>query len=117
VYDYRLFSGYDANGGSAPWPLGERANLAYLRRADVQKALHVHVKGVTKLDNGNQPPSPPLRVLSCDDAPYTALVGDTYLSSRAQLTRLLDAGMRMWLYHGQFDFVCNHVVCSASVLQ
>jgi carboxypeptidase D len=90
MYDARKFSHH-----SQSFPPGHEAVERYLSRSDVKGALHVQ-------DFKNN-------FLECTDPPYNALAHQDGLSAVPSLIKVLDAGIRVLVYSGQYDLICNHV--------
>lgn len=92
VYDYRL---YDKTSGN-DWPEGIHLEAAYLNRPEVRAAIHI--------------PSYVHNWHECSMEVNMALNNDSYLSFKHLLPPLLDgAGLRILLYSGSFDWICNRV--------
>jgi carboxypeptidase D len=92
VYDVRL---YDC--GNSEWPSGSSRIVTYLNRNDVREVLHATQEAFFRYDE-------------CSETVGAALLNDTNLSVVDVLVYLLDeAHLRVLLYNGQFDYICNHV--------
>jgi hypothetical protein len=91
-YDVRLF---DSQNG-ATWPRQGLANeRAYLNNAAVRRAIH-----------SLSPSKWEWREVSADVS--LALLDDQMESSIPQIVQLLADGVKLLMYNGQFDLVCNH---------
>ena len=64
----------------------------YLNRPDVRTALHALGNGRNKFEE-------------CADPPYNALAHQDGLSAAPALAHILDKGMRVLVYSGQYDMV------------
>lgn len=89
MYDSRLFS------KKSIFPPGKKDVEAYLNRAEVRKALHV------------QPNMQ--KFLECTDPPYLALAAQDGLGVVRELEDILDKGIRVLMFSGQHDIICNHL--------
>lgn len=67
----------------------------YLNRKDVREAIHAQ--------------HDPTCFEDCSDAVGTALYGDNNLASIDVLVELLNSNIRVLVYNGQFDYICNHL--------
>eukprot|EP00928_Gymnodinium_smaydae_P091734 TRINITY_DN75473_c0_g1_i1.p1 TRINITY_DN75473_c0_g1~~TRINITY_DN75473_c0_g1_i1.p1 ORF type:complete len:581 (-),score=97.09 TRINITY_DN75473_c0_g1_i1:126-1868(-) len=89
MYDVRL---YDTTAGG-DWPWRTTGEVSYLNRADVQKALHVeHNLGWSE----------------CSDAVEEYLTHEDMYPTIDEFRTLLPH-MRVLVYNGQFDWICNHL--------
>jgi carboxypeptidase C (cathepsin A) len=89
---------YDARKyvhSTSQFPPGHEAVEAYLNRADVKQAIHAQ--------------STPQRYVECADPPYNALSYQDGKGVTAELTAILNAGVRVLVYSGQYDIICNHL--------
>ncbi|GAM19727.1 hypothetical protein SAMD00019534_029020 [Acytostelium subglobosum LB1] len=93
VYDYRL---YDPTGG-VEWPVGIFNEAAYLALPSVRQAIHV--------DTPTQ--VAPTVWAECNGTASQFLT-NTDESSLALFPNLL-ANLRVLVYNGQFDIICNHI--------
>lgn len=76
------------------WPASAEVTGDYLNSSDVMKAVHV------KQLNGGY--------AECDDAGQYLMV--LYgLGVQPQIINILEAGVGVTFYSGQYDFVCNHI--------
>jgi carboxypeptidase C (cathepsin A) len=94
VYDYRL---YDPTGG-AYWPDYTNKTHDYLNTYEVQIAMNALAIGAT-----------PRIVNECNGPTYYYLQDDGYLLDTAALLPGLADQIRVLIYNGQFDIICNHV--------
>ena len=67
----------------------------YLNRKDVREAIHAQ--------------HDPTCFEDCSDAVGNSLYGDNNLASIDVLVELLNNNIRVLLYNGQFDYICNHL--------
>jgi len=92
LYDIRL---YDATAGVTEYPPTIDSATAYLNRADVQLAIHA---------------IPNTTWSECSNSVSQHLQsGVNYNSTLTHVTNLLNEGIRVLLYNGQFDLICNHI--------
>lgn len=89
MYDARLFS------KQRVFPPGKDAVEAYLNKRDVRQALHV-LPGIQ-------------RFMECTDPPYNALAHQDGLGVVGELQSILESGMRVLMFSGQFDIIVNHL--------
>lgn len=89
MYDYRLFSKQNI------FPPGKAELEAYLNRNDVRTALHVEPK-IQKF-------------AECTDPPYFALSHQDGLGVVKELEQILDNNIRVLMFSGQCDIICNHL--------
>ena len=90
MYDARRFV-----HSTSVFPPGHEALEKYLNRQDVKTAIHAT--------------STPQRYVECADPPFFALSHQDGKGVTEELVRILDRGVRMLLYSGQFDIICNHL--------
>ena len=90
MYDARAFMQHTSN-----FPPGHIDLEKYLNRPDVRAALHA-TASTQKFEE-------------CADPPYNALAHQDGLSAAPNLAKVLDAGVRILLYSGQYDMVCHHL--------
>lgn len=90
MYDTRKFVRQTSS-----FPPGHEALERYLNRADVKEAIHV---------TGS-----PNKFEECANPPYYALSHQDGKGVTRELTRLLDAGLRVLVFAGQYDLICNHI--------
>ncbi|CAM9145038.1 unnamed protein product, partial [Ectocarpus fasciculatus] len=89
MYDSRIFSKRNV------FPPGKDKVEAYLNRAEVRKALHV-APGIQKFQE-------------CTDPPYHALAQHDGAGVVKELQDLLDKKIKVLMFSGQYDIICNHV--------
>jgi carboxypeptidase C (cathepsin A) len=89
IYDLRL---YDTSGGEE-WPWRATGEHAYLNRPDVRRALHV--RSVLSWEE-------------CSDDVERALTHEDMYPSIKEFEALLPQ-LRVLVYNGQFDWICNHM--------
>jgi carboxypeptidase D len=77
------------------FPIGHEDVEKYLNRPDVRQAIHASSK--------------PDRYVECADPPYNALAHQDGKGVLPQLAGELNAGLKLLLFSGQFDLVCNHL--------
>jgi carboxypeptidase C (cathepsin A) len=92
VYDIRL---YLDNCNDMNWPNGVEHIRKYLNRKEVREAIHAQ--------------HDPTCFEDCSDAVGNSLYGDNNLASIDVLVELLNNDIRVLLYNGQFDYICNHL--------
>jgi carboxypeptidase D len=90
IYDSRQYS-----ASSRAFPPGHEVVESYLNRADVKRAIHA-----TRA---------PQRYVECADPPYNALSHQDGKGVTEELIYILDAGIPVLIYSGQFDLICNHM--------
>jgi carboxypeptidase D len=90
MYDVRKYV-----HSTSSFPPGHEALEVYLNRADVKQALHAT--------------STPHKFQECTDPPFHALSHQDGKSVTAELVQVLDSGLRVLVFAGQFDLICNHV--------
>jgi carboxypeptidase D len=90
MYDTRRYV-----SSQSQFPPGKHELEAYLNRADVRAALHTT--------------STPQKFVECADPPYLALQKQDGKGATAQLAAVLNAGVKVVVYVGQFDVICNHL--------
>jgi carboxypeptidase D len=90
MYDARHFV-----HSTSVFPPGHDALEKYLNRPDVRAAIHAT--------------STPQRYVECADPPYLALSHQDGKGVTPELTEVLNKGLRVLLYSGQYDIICNHL--------
>lgn len=90
MYDARRFV-----HSTSQFPPGHEAVETYLNRADVKQAIHA----TTKTE----------RYVECADPPYNALSYQDGKGVTAELTEILNKGLKVLVYSGQYDIICNHL--------
>lgn len=90
MYDARRFV-----HSTSMFPPGHEALERYLNRPDVKSSIHAT--------------SSPNKYVECADPPFFALSHQDGKGVTQELIDVLDRGMRMLLYSGQFDIICNHL--------
>lgn len=90
MYDTRKFVRQTSS-----FPPGHEALERYLNRADVKEAIHA-------TDSPN-------RFEECANPPFYALSHQDGKGVTKELTHVLDAGVRVLVFAGQYDLICNHV--------
>ena len=90
MYDSRRFV-----HATSQFPPGHEAVEAYLNREDVKQAIHAT--------------NTPQKYVECADPPYNALSYQDGKGVTAQLTEILNNGLRVLIYSGQYDIICNHL--------
>jgi len=91
MYDARKFVAHTSS-----FPPGHQEMEQYLNRPDVRAALHATGNGKNKFEE-------------CADPPYDALAHQDGLSAAPSLADILDKGVRVLIYSGQYDMVCHHL--------
>ena len=89
---------YDAREVSktrGSYPPGHEDVERYLNRKDVRTALHAQ--------------DTPQPFKECTDPPYNALSHQDGKGAVDELTMVLEAGVRVLMFAGQFDIICNHL--------
>eukprot|EP01041_Mallomonas_annulata_P003070 gene3070-6020_t len=90
IYDSRKFV------QNARWfPPGHEQVEKYLNKQDVRRAIHATAASH--------------KYVECADPPYNALSHQDGKGVTEELKTLLDAGMPVLLYSGQFDVICQHL--------
>jgi carboxypeptidase D len=89
IYDARLTS------KASTYPPGHEQVESYLNRKDVRSALHVEAT--------------PQPYKECTDPPYNALAHQDAKGATEELAFLLDGGIRVLLFSGQYDVICHHL--------
>jgi carboxypeptidase C (cathepsin A) len=89
IYDVRL---YDTSSGEE-WPWRATGEHAYLNRPDVRQALHVKSR---------------LSWEECSDDVEAALTHEDMFPTTQEFQDLIPK-MRVLVYNGQFDWICNHL--------
>jgi carboxypeptidase D len=77
------------------FPIGHEDVERYLNRPDVRSAIHAQAK--------------PEKYVECADPPYNALSHQDGKGVVPQLISELNAGLKLLLFSGQYDIVCNHL--------
>ena len=96
IYDVRLSDSSPACGMN--WPTTLSAMYDYLRRPDVRKALHV--------DDNHKPEA----WIECNANVGSAMRSDTTSPASVQLLpELLESGLRVLLFAGEEDLICNAI--------
>eukprot|EP00605_Chrysophyceae_sp_TOSAG23-4_P000457 GSChrysophyteH1.ASY1.ANO1.515.1 assembled CDS len=90
MYDARKFVARPSS-----FPPGHEALERYMNTAAVKSALHVS--------------QVPQKFEECTDPPYNALAHQDGLSAVPQLVKVLNEGIRVLVFSGNFDLVCNHL--------
>lgn len=90
MYDARKFV-----HSTSVFPPGHEAVEAYLNRPDVKQAIHAT--------------NTPQRYVECADPPYNALSYQDGKGVTAELAEILNNGLRVLIYSGQYDIICNHL--------
>ena len=90
IYDSRKYSHHPGY-----FPPGHEAVESYLNRNEVKAAIHTT--------------STPQKFQECTDPPYNALSYQDGKPATAELSAVLTAGLRVLIFVGQFDIVCNHI--------
>lgn len=85
------------------FPPGHEALERYLNRPEVRKAINAaHT---------------PHRYVECADPPFYALIHQDGVGVTKELARVLNADVRVLIYSGQFDLVCNHISTEKALYQ
>ena len=92
IYDVREMRPYF---GSREWPPGMDTVGAYLGQQTVRDALHV--------------PAASKKWTECDGPVYEHLVWDQFVGSMSAYRYVLDAGIKVLVFNGNFDLICNHL--------
>jgi carboxypeptidase C (cathepsin A) len=90
MYDARKFV-----HSTSQFPPGHEAVEEYLNRPDVKQAIHAT--------------NTPQRYVECADPPYNALSYQDGKGVTAELVEILNSGLRVLVYSGQYDIICNHL--------
>ena len=90
MYDSRKYA-----HNSRQFPAGHDVVERYLNRRDVLVAIHAD--------------KTPNKYVECADPPYYALVHQDGKSATAELVDVLNADIRVLVYVGQYDIICNHL--------
>jgi carboxypeptidase C (cathepsin A) len=77
------------------FPPGHEAVEKYLNRPDVRVAIHAT--------------STPHKYVECADPPFNALSHQDGKGVTKELVEILDSGLRVLVYSGQFDLICHHL--------
>ncbi len=83
------------------FPPGKADVERYMNRGDVRRALHV--------EESTQ------RFRECADPPFDALAHQDGKGATTELAYVLDAGVRVLVYSGQYDLICNHLGTEAAL--
>lgn len=75
--------------------IGHNAIESYLNRADVRVAIHAV--------------NCPHHFVECSDPPYNALSHQDGKGVTDELIYILQENVRVMIYAGQFDLICNHL--------
>lgn len=89
---------YDARkyvSSTRSFPIGHEDVEKYLNRADVRKSIHAT--------------SAQHRFTECADPPFNALSHQDGKGVTNELSEILNKGLRVFVYSGQFDIICNHL--------
>jgi len=96
IYDVRLSDTSPDCGMN--WPPTLRPTYDYLARADVRKALHVNEQ------------AKPEAWIECNHRVSSALRDERNpQSSKIHIPELLDRGVKVLLFAGDQDLICNHI--------
>lgn len=98
IYDSRKYS---STAGS--FPPGHSLVEAYLNKPDVRLAIHATAC--------------PHKYVECANPPYHALAHQDGKGVTKELSEVLDAGIRILVYAGQYDLICNHVGIEKALMQ
>ena len=90
MYDSRRFV-----HSTGVFPPGHEAVEKYLNRADVKAAIHATAT--------------PQPYVECADPPFLALSHQDGKGVVQELVEVLQSGVQMLLYSGQYDIICNHM--------
>ena len=90
MYDSRKYA-----HNSRQFPVGHDVVERYLNRRDVLVAIHAD--------------KTPNKYVECADPPYYALVHQDGKPATAELVDVLNADIRVLVYTGQYDIICNHL--------
>lgn len=77
------------------FPPGKREVERYMNKAEVKRAIHVDES--------------PQRFVECADPPFDALSHQDGKGAMGELATALNTGIRVLVYSGQYDLICNHV--------
>lgn len=77
------------------FPPGHDAVETYLNRPDVRSAIHAETT--------------PHKYVECADPPFNALSHQDGKGVVAELTAILNSGLRVFIYIGQYDIICQHL--------
>ena len=86
---------------SRSFPPGHEAVEAYMNRKDVRVAIHAS--------------DSPQIFVECADPPYNSLSHQDGKGVTAELAAILDLGIRVLIYSGQYDIICNHLGIEKSI--
>lgn len=90
MYDARRFV-----HSTSQFPPGHEAVETYLNRQDVKEAIHAT--------------GTPQRYVECADPPYNALSYQDGKGVTSELAEILNNGLHVLVYSGQYDIICNHL--------
>jgi carboxypeptidase D len=90
MYDARRFV-----HATSVFPPGHEHLERYLNKVEVKRAIHAL--------------STPHSYVECADPPFLALSHQDGKGVTAELTEILNNGLKVLLYSGQFDIICNHM--------
>lgn len=77
------------------FPPGKREVERYMNKPEVKRAIHADES--------------PQRFVECADPPFDALAHQDGKGAMAELATVLNAGVRVLVYSGQYDLICNHI--------
>lgn len=77
------------------FPPGKRDVENYMNKVEVKRAIHVEES--------------PQRFMECADPPFDALAHQDGKGATEELATVLNAGVRVLVYSGQYDLICNHI--------
>lgn len=83
------------------FPPGHENLEAYFNRRDVRQALHVT--------------ETPHRFQECTDPPYFALAHQDGKGVMPEIRQILESGIEMLVFNGQYDLICNHLNIEAAL--
>lgn len=98
MYDARKFL-----QNTKSFPPGHEAVEVYLNKADVKEAIHAQASKQ--------------KFVECADPPYFALSHQDGKGVTKELAFLLDTGLRVLIYSGQYDIIVNHIGTEAALDQ
>jgi carboxypeptidase C (cathepsin A) len=98
MYDTRRFV-----KSTSVFPPGHEAVEKYLNRPEVRKAIHA-------IDT-------PHRYVECSDPPFNALSHQDGKGVTNELINLLNNDVRVLIYSGQYDMICNHLGTEKALLE
>jgi carboxypeptidase D len=97
LYDSRKYSTH-----ARSFPPGHTEIESYLNRPEVRVAIHAT--------------SCPHKYVECADNPYNALSHQDAKGVTNELTMVLEQGIRVLIYAGQYDLICNHIGVEKALL-